>query len=81
MHQDCAAAVLECTVTHTGTDNPLWYIPSQKAEVSSALADAELHHYAWAASEGAAGEACAGCGVQPMWYVLAQIAAAGGIQT
>ena len=75
---------MECTATHTGTDKPLCCIPSQQAEVSLASADAGLHHCVRAASEGAAGEAYAGCGeceVQPMCYVLVQIAAADGIRT
>jgi hypothetical protein len=79
--------VLECMATHTGTDNPLRRIPSQKAEVSLASADAGRHHYVWAASEGVVGGVCGvygGCGeceTQPMWYVSARAAGWDGIQT
>ena len=78
--------VLECMATHTGTDNSLCCIPSQQAEVSSASADAELHHYAWAASEGVVGEECETCGgcaeceAPSMWYALVQAAARDGIR-
>jgi len=65
--------LLECMATHTGIDNPPCCIPSQKAEVSLASADAELLRCVWAASEGVVGEAYEAygeCGAQPMWYAL-----------
>ena len=70
--------VLECRATHTGTGNPLRRIPSRKAEVSLASADAELRHYVSVAPEWVVGEAdegyggCGECEVQPRWYALAQ---------
>ena len=78
--------VLECMATHTGTDNSLCCIPSQQAEVSSASADAELRHYAWAAPEGVVGEecgmygVCGECEAPSTWYALVRIAAGDGIQ-
>ena len=77
---------LECRATHTGTDNPPCCIPS-RAEVSSASANAVLHHCASAVAEGVAGEVgggYVGCGVyetQLMYYALAQAAAGVGIRT
>ena len=79
--------VLECMAAHTGMDNPLCCIPSQKAEVSLASADAERHRCVWAVPEGVVGEACGGygeceeCVAQQMWYVLARAAVGDGIQT